>query len=245
MTSESELRFEAVSRRPNLYEVVSERMYRAIQEAGLPPGAKLPSERVLGEQFGVSRTVIREAIRHLSAKGVLEPRPGAGVRVAGPSNNALSDSLALFLARQDVRANPEKIREVRECLEIATVSIAAERATDNDRAHIRHECERMAISLHDPEAASQADVAFHRAIAEATGNELFLVLVDSLGEVMLDIRRATLGSSQRAATTLKQHRAVADAIEMADREAAVDAMTEHLQDSYRTLARTLRRPTKE
>src|SRR4028118_179934 len=93
------LRLDAVDRRPNLYEIVSDRLVAAVRRAGLPPGSKIPSGRELGEQFGVSRTVIREAIRHLAAKGILEARSGSGVRVATIGHDGGSQCTEILAAR--------------------------------------------------------------------------------------------------------------------------------------------------
>src|SRR3712207_1667178 len=177
------LRLNAVDRGPNLYEIVSDRLLAAIREAGLTPGSRIPSERELGDQFGVSRTVIREAIRHLAAKGILEARSGSGVRVASIGHNGVSESIELFLTRNGP-VDPKKVNEVRQCIELETVAYAARRATPDQLRRIRAECEKLAAFEGYSEEASEADVAFHRAIAEASGNELFLVLVDSLAEVM-------------------------------------------------------------
>lgn len=228
----------AVDRSPSLYEVVSDRLLAAIHEARLPPGSKIPSERELGEQFGVSRTVVREAIRHLAAKGVLETQSGSGVRIADVGHEGVSESVALFL-RQRGPVDPIKINEVRDCLELQTTRLAATRATDEQIARIRRECEVLEGVQEDAEQASIADVAFHRAIAEATGNELFLLLLDSLGDVMMQIRLATLGSSERGAVALAQHRAIAIALEARDADAAVAAMKFHLADSLVAYQSTL------
>lgn len=232
------LRLKAVDRGPSLYEVVSDRLGAAIREAKLEPGSKIPSERELGDQFGVSRTVIREAIRHLSAKGILETRSGSGVRVADIGHDGISESIELFLTQRGPM-DPQKVNEVRQCLELQTVAYAAERATGEQLRTVRRECERLAGLEGHSEEASLADVAFHRAIAEATSNELFLVLVDSLGEVLLNIRRATLREPGRMSATLVQHRRIADALEARDGKAAVAAMRDHLADSLRTLEHVL------
>ncbi len=235
--ADAPLRLSTVDRSPNLYEVVSNRLAAAIREAGLVPGAKIPSERDLGDQFGVSRTVIREAIRHLAAKGILQARSGSGVRVAEVGHEGVSESIEIYLAQRGP-LDPEKLNEVRQCLELQTVAYAAERATDAQLQEIRLYCERL-DGVQDPEEASRADVAFHRAIAEATENELFLVLVDSLGEVLLNIRRATLRDPGRAKITLEQHRQIADALEDRNPDRAVAAMRAHLDDSLDSLKHAL------
>lgn len=235
--SETPLVLKAIHRNPSLYETVSEQLLAAIRDAGLPPGSKIPSERELGDRFGVSRTVIREAIRHLAAKGVLEVVSGSGVIIADVGHEGISESIDLYL-RQRGPIQPGQIHEVRESLELTTTRLAALRASDDQLAQIQASCEAMADVLDDADSASRADVAFHRAIAEATGNPLFLVLVDSLGDVLLDIRRATLGDPARGRVALEAHRAVAEALERRDADLAVAAMRAHLDDSREALGRT-------
>jgi GntR family transcriptional repressor for pyruvate dehydrogenase complex len=227
-----------VGRNPNLYQTVSDQLLAAIRAAGLAPGSKIPSERELGEQFGVSRTVVRESIRHLAAKGVLETQSGSGVRVANVGHEGISESLELFLLQRGP-LNPEKINEVRECLELQTVALAAARATDEQLQQISAACERMLGLEGNAEEASVADVQFHRAIAEATDNELFLVLVDSMSEVLMQVRRATLGEYHRCTIALEQHRNIANALQQRDAVAAVEAMRFHLADSLVAFKRTL------
>jgi len=223
MSEDAPLTLGPVERTPRLSDLVSERLLAAIREAHLPAGAKLPSERELGDQFGVSRTVIREAVRDLAAKGVLDVRSGSGARVAHVDGAAVGQSLVLFLRRRGL-LDPEKIHEVRETLELQTTRLAALRGTDDDLAAIRQAYTWMAKVKDDPEEASKADVEFHRAIARAAENELYLVLVDSLSDVLMEIRLATLARPGRADAAIAQHGRVVDALERRDSEAAVAAM---------------------
>lgn len=224
------LSLSAINRAPRLYETVSVQLVTAIREAGLTPGSKIPTERELCDQFGVSRTVIREAIRHLVAKRVLDASIGGAPRVASPSHEGISESLETYISLHgDIE--PHKISEVRETLELSTARLAAERATPEQIRQIRSACDSLAKYRQAPEDASRADVAFHRAIAGATNNELYLVLVDSLGDVLLHIRRATLGDPDRVDATVAEHRRIIDAIEDGDPESAVAAMHDHLIDS--------------
>lgn len=218
--------------------MVSERLLASIREARLPAGARLPSERELGERLGVSRTVIREAVRHLAALGVLNVRSGSGVSVAAIDGSVVSDSIGLFLRRHGL-LNPAKIHEVRQTLELETTRLAAERGASGDLRSVRAAYERMGQVIADPEAEAQADVAFHRAIAHAAENDLYLVLIDSISDVLIELRRATLKTPGRAAAAMEQHQLVLEALERRDAAGAVDAMRRHLADSFEAFRRAV------
>lgn len=232
------LQLSAVGRSPSLYEVVSAQLVAAIREAGLAPGTRIPSERDLGEQFGVSRTVIREAVRHLAAKGVLQAQTGSGIVVADIGHQNVAESLELFLTSRGP-IDPAKLQEVRLGLELQTAALAARRSSEEQLAAIRTACDRLLEVSDDLEQAASADVAFHRAIAEATGNPLFGVLLDSLGDLLLEVRRATLGVPGRVAATHAHHDRIARALEERDPEGAVEAMRAHLDEGYQALSEAL------
>src|SRR5439155_10446564 len=179
--------FPRVTRAPRLSDKVADLLLETIVVRQLQPGERLPSERELGEQFGVSRTVIREAVRALAAKGVIEVRTGSGLRVAAVDSATVSESMSLFLRGSSTLDYP-KVHEVRAVLEVEVAGLAAERATEDDIAKLRAICERMEAAADVEEAALQ-DVEFHRVIAAATHNDLYLLLLDSIGDALVQIRR--------------------------------------------------------
>jgi len=219
--------FEHVEREPRLSDKVANMMLETILSRRLEVGDRLPSERELGEQFGVSRTVVREAVRALVAKGVIEVRSGSGLRVAAVDSAAVSESMSLFLRAESL--DFEKVHEVRALLEVHMAGLAAERATAADIRQLRTVHDRMVSKARDVEAAARDDLEYHRTIALATRNELFLVLMNSIGTSLIDIRRANLASGS-APDTLAQHEAILDAIAARDHEGARAAMSAHLED---------------
>ena len=114
---------------------VADTMLETILSQGLQAGDQLPSERELGEQFGVSRTVVREAVRALVAKGVIEVRSGSGLRVAAVDAAAVTESMSLFLRGGSFGF--EQVHEVRALLEVHIARLAAERRTDVDLRRLR------------------------------------------------------------------------------------------------------------
>jgi GntR family transcriptional repressor for pyruvate dehydrogenase complex len=218
--------FEQVAREPRLSDKVAGMMLETILSKRLNVGDRLPSERELGEQFGVSRTVVREAVRELVAKGVIEVRSGSGLRVAAVAASAVSESMSLFLRGGSL--DFEKVHEVRAVLEVHIAGLAAERATPEDIGALRAVHERMQAESGDVEAAARDDLEFHRVVARATQNELYLVLLDSIGGSLIDIRRENLGSGS-APATLEQHERVLDRIAAHDVAGAREAMSDHLE----------------
>jgi GntR family transcriptional regulator, transcriptional repressor for pyruvate dehydrogenase complex len=217
-----------LTREPRLSDKVADLLLETIVREGFRAGDRLPSERELGEQLGVSRTVVREAVRSLAAKGVIEARTGSGLRVAEVDSTAVSESMRLYVYGRGELDYP-MVHEVRTMVEVHVAGLAAERADDEDIARMRDSCEQMASVLDNVEHASRADVEFHRAVAESTHNQLFVVMLDSIVGLLLDIRRETIGLPRRADQALADHRAILQQIASHEATGAREAMRAHLE----------------
>ncbi len=226
VTGEEPALFEQIAREPRLSDKVADLMLETILSDKLQVGDRLPSERELGEQFGVSRTVVREAVRALVAKGVIEVRSGSGLRVAAVGAAAVSESMSLYIRGAEV--DFEKVHEVRVLLEVHIAGLAAERATKLDVQRLREVHDRMTSEQSDVAAAARHDLEFHRMIARATQNDLYLLLMDSIGSALIEIRRENLASGSTP-DTLGQHDRVLERIAAHDSEGARSAMAEHLE----------------
>lgn len=169
---------------------VAEQLYLMVQQRQLQPGQRLPAERQLAEELGVSRTALREAIQKLTSQGVLLSRGGAGTFVqhaASPHvtwhEQAISPLVPL------IRNDPQyryDVLETRQILETETAWHAARRATDKDKARIQH-CFAQLLhfqQLQDTQAAARADAQFHLAIAEASHNAVIVQIMRSLFDLM-------------------------------------------------------------
>lgn len=217
--------FERVRREPRLSDKVAEMMRQTIVARGLLPGTPLPSERELGEQFGVSRTVIREAVRALAAKGIVEVRSGSGLRVAPVDGANALESLSWFI--RGGQLGYSKVHEVRSTIEVEMAGLAAERRTEDGLQALRHAQTHFESVIDDVDEAAAADVEFHALIAQATHNDLFSILLGSIGDALVEIRRETL-SSGSGEETVAAHRRILDAIAVGDADAARKAMRDHL-----------------
>lgn len=219
--------FSQVTRHPSLADKVAVLMLEKITSGPLRPGDSLPSERELGEQFGVSRTVIREAVRSLVAKGLIEVRTGSGIRVAPMDGSTVSESLAHFLRRSD-GLDYEKVHEIRTVLEVQMAASAAERANPADLRALSEACRTMTDARNNVDKATRADVEFHRALANATHNPLYVILLDAIGDALIEVRQQTLlhGSFLSA---LRSHQEIFEAVQRADAAGAREAMSSHLE----------------
>ena len=207
-------------------------------------GDKLPTEPVLVEQFGVSRTVIREAIAELRADGLVRSRHGIGVFVEKPKQpkgglkllNQVSETISDILEELELRA----------AVEIEAAGLAAERASPAQEAEIQRHLFELSKLIEAEEPTELADFAFHMAIARSTNNSRFEEFLSHLGR--RTIPRAKLSGLVSGKHALPyredqlhaEHQAVADAIHSKDTSAARDAMRTHLVGSlerYRTLVR--------
>jgi len=224
--------FQALKREPSLAARVTQELLDSIVEGRLRSGQRLPSERDLSEQFGVSRTVIREAVRGLEAKGVVEVKAGKGLQVASVTSAQVSETFDLFVRGQQIKdyVQPADISEVRQMLELRIVELACERATEEDLIEIEKAFDSLERATNSEEAA-EADSNFHLAIAHATHNLLLVTLLESLNATIRAVRRESLQRPGRKAEAQAQHRKVLEQLRARNTLGVVDAMENHLDDS--------------
>jgi DNA-binding FadR family transcriptional regulator len=193
----------------------------------------LPPQRKLCEEFGVSRSVIREAMTQLQSQRLIEMSQGAPTRVLPVAADAVAESLGILMQRSV--ASLVQLCEVRLPLEVEIAGLAAQRIGDEDllRLHVALRKLRAAATV---ELQVEADVEFHRVLAEATGNAIFVFLLDALGELLRKSRQRTIGRSG-IEPAVAGHTAVLQAVQKHNVKAARAAMAEHVQASLRDLAR--------
>lgn len=192
----------------------------------------MPPEGELSRQLGVSRTVIREAMRILGARGLVEVSQGKLPRVKPADPAHVVDSLAIFLQRAD--HSLLNLTEVRLQLETAIAALAARRATAEQVAAME-DANRRLVGPGTLDQRIDADLRFHALLAEATQNPVFGVLLEPLAHLMRLSRKATL-SRTGAERAVAGHRAILEAIRRGDSDAARQAMLEHLTMAERDLS---------
>lgn len=226
-------RFRSVKSDRKLYETIVDQIQGMIISGELRPGERLPSERELADAFGVGRPTVREATKVLESKGLVEMRHGAGVFVSPAIQDALLDSLNLLV--QYNQCTPEMIYEVRRVQEVAMAGLAATRADEDDLAAMRAALDDMEAKLDDIESYNKADLAFHRAVAEATHNQMFIILADFLLKGTAFVIRLVTQSRNDTARGLSEHLRIFDAIAAGDADGARRAMQDHLAVSQQEL----------
>ncbi len=234
--NERKVQFTRVERDPGLADRVASQLLEMIVSQQFRPGDRLPPEREIGQELGVSRTVVREAIRVLSGKGVLGVKSGSGVVVTQIGQENVAETMRLFIQTRgghdvDGPFSYEKVHEVREMLEVRVAGVAAERATPEDLDALRTAFQELADAADSVELSSVKDVEFHRTIAKITHNDMYLIMLDSIRHVLLEVRRETLVKKERRRFVLEFHKRILDAIERGDSDGARRAMSDHLDDS--------------
>jgi GntR family transcriptional repressor for pyruvate dehydrogenase complex len=224
--------FNSVSRDLRLSDKVTGLLTDAIRSGQFPSGSRLPSERELGAQFNVSRTVIREAVRSLIALELVTATGGRGVEVSKPRKRKTPNAMRLVVKGYG-EIDYGKVHEVRVPLELQTAALAAERVTPEQIAELRQICDKHAKLLKkgDLVGASKADIAFHDKLAQFAQNPLLLAMYHSLAEVLKGVRSPALHSEEVAESGLKAHRWLLECIAAGDADAAKGAMEKHLLEA--------------
>lgn len=218
--------YRAVKRNSLSIEVV-EQIEQLVLNQALQVGDPLPSERKLAQELQVSRQVLREAMRTLTQKGLVQVLPGRGAFVAQPTAGFLGDSLHAYL-----RVNPHLVRdflETRLVIESQTAFIAAERAAPEKIMSIKAALDDLDANRGNPDRFIEADLAFHTELALATGNEVLSLLVVSLRGALRESIRYFAANPDIVAHSSLLHRQVYDAVASHQARAAENAMREHFR----------------
>ncbi len=215
-------------RASRLYQQIVEQIEQSIRAGQLKPGDQLPAERELAEQFGVSRTAVREAVKTLCEKGLVEASPGRGTFVIDDISHPVRQSLALMvnLSRPEDAASLEDVRAI---LEPEIAARAAARAEDRHIVQLREALAGMEANLESADAFIEADLDFHLALAEAAQNPLVLALIDSIVGLLREQRMRVFGSQFGPTHGVEYHRRILEAVERRDADEARRQMRMHLE----------------
>ena len=212
--------------RRRLYEDIVQQFHSLIRQGVLQHGARLPSERMMAEQFKVSRSSVREAIRSLELQGLLVSKRGSGTFI----NTEDMDSVVALIAStlSSGEETLKEIFEVRHLLEPQIAAVAAKRADAEEVRRLEEILEEQEKQIKDGETGVDADTAFHFALGSATHNSALVKVVSAVEDILRRSRDLSLQEPGRPQRSLSSHRQILDAVRDGDAAAARQAMEHHL-----------------
>lgn len=214
-------------RTSRLYEQIVQQIEDSIVKGTLKTGDQLPAERELAQRFGVSRTAVREAVKALREKGLVEAYSGRGTFITDGTTQAVRQSLDLMVKIGQPDGSTH-LAEVRAILEPEIAALAASRIQDPELATMREAVAVMDRAGQDPDAYIEADLDFHLALAEGAGNPLILSLLDSIVGLLREQRLKIFkvpGGPERGQI---HHKRILEAVERRDPERSRETMRAHL-----------------
>jgi len=222
------MKFEKVKQR-KISDIVYDQLKSKILDTSLAPGSKLPPERELAVQMGVSRPSLREALQKLEAQGFLEQVQGGGTYVRSVAASSVDAAIEEFIKHKD---SLKHLMEVRKILETWAAKTAAERATDEEIKILGGYLEEMRKALDHSEVGHIPDANFHHTISRATHNFLLLHLMNSIYEwvekVSFKVRSKLFDDKDRFANLYQQHVAIYEALKAKNPQKAYDSMLAHM-----------------
>lgn len=225
--------YKKIGNKITLSQKIERRLETAIREKKLPIGAKLPTERELCESFGVSRTALREALRRLSARGLIEITKGSGMRVKGLNIKDAIDSLNLYYDLQFDRNLIAQFIEVRELFEPEIIKLACKQRTEKDLEEIKENLKAFAeCNPDDTQLESDLDNKFHLLIAKAAHNPIVQVTMEPIYTLLPRMRNLIYSNIDGEKTiTSEFHTKIYEALKNQDEETACKYAKEHLKHS--------------
>ncbi|MHA7682953.1 FadR/GntR family transcriptional regulator [Cupriavidus sp. PET2-C1] len=203
-----------------------------IRKGAYPVNARLPTEKCMTEEYGVSRTVVREAISRLKSEGLVETRQGSGTVVLDPRTSA---AFRLGPGDGDPARGVVRIIELRRGIEAEMAALAAERRSEAEMVQIRRALKAIDRAVAAGGDGVEEDLAFHMAVSRATGNPHYTELLGLLTRALQDAIRVTRGNEARrtdlAAQVRAEHEAMCAAIQARDPEAARKAAFQHMKNT--------------
>lgn len=223
-------------RRQSLADQVAEAILAMILRERMQPGSSLPSVGELADQFGVSRTVLREALAVLAGRGIVRRSQGKETIVSSAGPQQLEDLLRLRVRQNEI--DGMHIMDLRRALEVRVAELAAQRATDEDKVRLRERWEAI-IKASTEAQYHDAEIAFHRELCLVSRNPLILLVLDGITDLLDEVRRATYRGRRRLGLPFEDvendHLRILTAVEAGSPEEAAAAMYLHLETTTRDL----------
>ena len=228
MSSET---FARIKREEPLSHRVERQIREAIKAKIFVPGDKLPGELELAEQFGVSRTAIREALRMLVGRGLINIRKGSGIYISEINMENVVDPFYQLLDMKCGEGGYIHLIRVRLMMEPDIAKSAAENRTDEDVSYLRGNFADMESHAEDPEEMRMIDMKFHRRLAKATGNPLIPTMMEPIYQLLPKFIASNNERQYARERAVENHRGILRHIEMQNAEGAFQVMRNHMEEA--------------
>jgi GntR family transcriptional regulator, transcriptional repressor for pyruvate dehydrogenase complex len=224
-------RFRVIGRKDGLVARVIQAIEDQILDGRLEAGTRLPPEREFAESLAVSRPVVREAVRTLVTKGLLETRHGIGTTVKAITRDEVTLPLTLYLRTCGQEVNIEHLHQVRSILEVANAGLAAAQRTEADIVELTRLCDEMQSAADDAEQFAIKDSEFHWQLIHTTHNPLMMLLLDSVQKMTAEVRTMVGRQPHLFDRVMPTHIRILECVAAQDPDGARAAMREHLDNA--------------
>ncbi len=221
--------------RAGITELVVQRIKELLERGELKAGSRLPPERELAEMLHISRPSLRTALKALSVMGIIHAKPGAGTYIADSLPEVFTEPMRFMTLINNT--SDEEMFEARLIIEAGLAELAAERAVDEDIKAMNVELDAMRASINDPENYLKHDIQFHQAIARAANNKLMSGVMDTVAQLLFNLRRETIRHAGDFEEANEWHLKIVEAIKKHDSKRAKEMLTNHLRASQAAWAR--------
>lgn len=221
--------------RAGITELVVQRIKELLERGELKAGSRLPPERELAEMLHISRPSLRTALKALSVMGIINAKPGAGTYIAESLPEVFTEPMRFMTLINNT--SDEEMFEARLIIEAGLAELAAERAVEEDIKAMIVELDGMRANMNDPENYLKHDIQFHQAIAKAADNKLMSGVMDTVSQLLFNLRRETIRHAGDFEEANDWHQKIIEAIKKHDPKRAKETLTGHLRASQAAWAR--------
>jgi len=215
--------------RKHLYEEIATKLEKMVLAETLKVGDKLPPEKNLAENFGVSRNILREALKTLKERGLIEVRTGDGVYVAKPGTDILKDMVNRLVILGGVSI--KDLFEFRLAIEVKSCGLAAEKIDEEEIKHLEEIINKMKNDIDDPKLWVKEELEFHMSIAKASKNILFYSFISPISNLLIELFLKGRQNPQSKIEGIEGHLTIVKNLKKRDKNLAEEAMRKHLEHS--------------
>jgi DNA-binding FadR family transcriptional regulator len=220
--------YDQITRR-HLYEEVANKLEKMVMDEILKPGDKLPPEKNLAENFGISRNILREALKTLKERGLIEVRTGDGVYIVKPGTDIIKDMVNRLIVLGGVSIRD--LFEFRLAIEVKACGLAAEKADEAELKYLEEIINRMQLDVEDLELWAKEELEFHMTVTKASKNVLFYSFISPISNHLIELFLKGRQNPQAKIEGIEGHLAILKNLKKRDKKLSEEAMRKHIEHS--------------